>query len=163
MHRRLVAPLAALALLVSVVLSACGGGGGTPLSRADFTDLANKACKNLTKANDDLMTAEGEAVTGKELTKRFAAAADGLAAFADELGEPEPPSIIASQVGKLVDDVSTYSDLLRDLGNRAKPNQDYQELQHAHQPLVMRLNDIAGRTTTLIAELQFGGCLPRVP
>jgi len=160
MQRRLLAPLAALALLA---LAACGGGGGTPLSRADFTDRANRACQNLTKANDDLMTAEGEAVKGTELTKRFAAAANGLAAFADELSQPEPPAVIASQVSDLIEEVNAYSDLLRDLGNRAKPSEDYQELQHAHQPLVMRLNDIAGRTTTLIQELQFGGCLPRVP
>lgn len=160
MARRRLGRLTALAL---VLLSACEGGGGTPLSRADFTDRANKACENLGTASDTLKTAEGEAVQGEELTKRFASAADSLATFADELDEPEPPEIIAARVGQLVDDVGEYSDLLRELGDRAKPNQDYQQLQSSNPRLVERLNEIAVRTTSLIQELQFGGCLPRVP
>ena len=152
--------MTAIALLA---LSACGGGGGAPLSRADFTDRANTACKHLAAFSDKLKTAEGEEVRGEELTKRFAAAADSLAAFADELDQPEPPEVIADRVGQLVDDIGTYSDLLRELGNRAKPDQDYQQLQSANVRLVERLNEIAGRTTSLIVELQFGGCVPGSP
>lgn len=160
--RRRPGVLTAIASSALFALSACGG-GGTPLSRADFTERANAACENLQEASDTLVTAQGEALIGEQLANRVSEAADGLAVFAEELDEPEPPTILADRVETLVGQIEEYADLLGQLADRTKPKQDYQALQNANPRLVEKLNDIAVETTSLIQELQFGGCLPRVP
>jgi len=160
--RRRPGVLTALASTALVALAACGG-GGTPLSRADFTESANAACGNLAKSKDTLETAEGEALVGEKLANRVSDAADSLAAFAEELGEPEPPTILADRVETLVGEIEEYADLLGQLADRTKPKQDFPALQNANPGLIEKLNDIAVETTSLIQELQFGGCLPRVP
>ena len=144
-------------MLVALLLAGCGG--GPTLSRAGFQRRANRACASLQQASDAFAKAQAPGAQGNDVAKYLRAGANELRDLVDRVGELAEPDEMEDAVSRLLDLLGKYADGLDTLASRTGSQQTFQDVLQESPRVVSRLNTLAGKATTVVAELGLVGCV----
>jgi hypothetical protein len=130
MSRRLLLPLAAGLVALSLAAAACGGGAGDQLTHAQYQQRLTQITQEFAKEQRTAFA--GLDITNpndiKKLGDRFRAAGDAIDKVADDLNGVNPPDDAADANAKLVDGFHAVANALRQLASAADDG-DLQKLQ----------------------------------
>jgi hypothetical protein len=151
---------AAGALLLAAVLAGCGGDDGGPrLSRAAFTDKANKECQTLKQASQEFHDAQKPSAAGKQVSGMLRKVADRLRQLVRNVDRLVPPNAIQGEVDTLLGVLASYADGLDTLASRTGADETFQNVLDANVKTVNRLNDLATRAGQLVVNLGLTACV----
>ena len=132
-----------LLLLLLAFAAACGGDDDEsgPLSRAEYTRLANASCVEAEKKLDAL----GDFADFKELEKDMKAGHDAIKQSADELRELQPPANLVARHRELVSLTDETADIATRISAAAGENDQLAMQTQAEraEQLTLSANDVA--------------------
>ena len=130
-------------LLLLVLAAACGGGDdeNAPLSRAEYTRLANASCVTAEKKLDAL----GDFANFKELEQEMKKGHDAVKQSADELRALRPPAKLVANHNELVSLTDETADIATLISVAAGENDQLEMQKQAEraEQLTIAANDVA--------------------
>ncbi len=130
-------------LLLLVLVAACGGGDdeNAPLSRAEYTRLANASCVTAEKKLDAL----GDFADFKELEQEMKKGHDAVKQSADELRALRPPTKLVARHNELVSLTDETADIATLISVAAGENDQLEMQKQAEraEQLTISANDVA--------------------
>lgn len=139
----------ALILLVALV-SACGGGGDSELSRAEYVERANASCVEAERKLEAL----GGFADFKELEREMKVGQQALERSAQQLRELTPPAKLRPRHRRLVDLTQQTADLAGIIAIAAGQN-DQVEMQKQAE----RADKLTTSTNEVARQLGVTGCV----
>ncbi len=147
------------ALLVALVLVACGGGGsGKPLTTSQLVARVNTECNRLQRAGADLVNAQNASATGATVGSYLHRAASELRTRAQAIDALNAPDSLASQVHRFTGLLVRYADGLDALADRIKPGEGYSDLLNRSASAVDALNRLSDQANRMAVSLNFTSC-----
>jgi hypothetical protein len=147
------------ALLVALVLVACGGGGsGKPLTETQLVARVNTECDRLQKAATNLVNAQDPSATGSRVGTYLHRAASELRTRSEAIAALNPPTSLASQVRRFTGVLARYADGLDALADHVKPGEGYSDLLNRSTSQVDSLNRLSDQANRLAVALNFTSC-----
>ena len=148
------------ALIVALVLVACGGGGsGKPLSQSQLVARVNAECDRLQRAGNDLVNAQDPSATGSKVGGYLHRAATELRTRAQAIDSLDAPASLASPVHRFTGLLAKYADGLDALADRIKSGEGYNDLLNRSASAVNALNRLSDQADTIAATLGFTACV----
>jgi hypothetical protein len=147
------------ALIVALVLVACGGGGsGKPLSTSQLVARVNTECNRLQRAATDLVNAQSASATGATVGRYLHRAASELRTRAQAIDALNAPASVASEVHRFTSLLGQYADGLDALADRIKPREGYSDLLNRSASAVGALNRLSDQANRTAVALNFTSC-----
>ena len=148
------------ALVVALVLVACGGGGsGKPLTESQLVAKVNAECARLQRAATDLVNAQDPSAEGSKVGSYLHRAASELRTRADAVAALDAPASRARQVDRFTTLLGQYADRLDALADRIKSGEGYNDLLNRSPSAVSALNRLSDQADTIAATLGFTACV----
>ena len=147
------------ALLVALVLVACGGGrSGKPLTESQLVARVNTECERLQKAATDLVNAQDPSASGSRVGTYLHRAASELRTRSEAIAALSPPASVAGQVRRFTGLLGQYADGLDALADRVKSGEGYSDLLNRSTSRVDSLNRLSDQANRIAVTLNFTAC-----